>query len=599
MAAGDIKIKLLLDGREFEATLQKAKGKSKDFKKSTEADSESISKAFSGVIAKGAAIGAAIGTAVGIAEKTFGTLTSLSQEYADVWGKTITTLETSWDALWATIANPSGLTAFSDGLFEAIERAEELYDAMQKLQFVKIGTDFSIAIDTSAIKEQMTIARDKTKSETERQSAIDEARKIVKTIGDNTKVLSEASSEAARASLAKAAGIDKEMVTINDVERLLRQRITASEEDKERVKGRATEYQAIMEKEQSDGKAAFVNWLFGGGIDIPAIKEEYKEDLLQNAVFNTMTAEDYEALAATYSSYKSAIDAYNEKVQELDSVQGELTNSIAAAKKAKEAALRKAEEASRKAAKEQAELTALKAYVLNASLTPISEMPISGITTTLDVSAQPNAKGVAIQSLDIANPLDSLEGTPWEEAQIQQIEKMGEALANTDLVVGSLSGSFASLGNSIGGSAGNMLEFVGSTMECIQQLIPLIGYIQAETIVHNANATAAMKDAAAKTLSSYAGIPFAGVALGIAAVASLVAMMSSLPKFAEGGIVTSATMGIFGEAGPEAVMPLDRLEEFVNKGGRDVRVHGEIVGRGKDLVVVIDNYNKTRRVRNG
>jgi hypothetical protein len=189
--------------------------------------------------------------------------------------------------------------------------------------------------------------------------------------------------------------------------------------------------------------------------------------------------------------------------------------------------------------------------------------------------------------------------SPWEQDQLKQIEKMGEALQNTDMIVGSLSSSFSNLGSTIGGAAGNMLEFVGNTLECIQQIIPLIGYIQAEAIMRDQNASAAMKEAAAKTLSAYAGIPFAGVALGLAAVSSIVAVMSSLPKFAEGGIVTSATMGIFGEAGPEAVMPLDRLNEFVGAGRNNIRVQGEIVGRGKDLVVVIDNYNKTRRVRNG
>ena len=36
-------------------------------------------------------------------------------------------------------------------------------------------------------------------------------------------------------------------------------------------------------------------------------------------------------------------------------------------------------------------------------------------------------------------------------------------------------------------------------------------------------------------------------------------------KFADGGVVTRATPGIFGEAGPEAVLPLDRIQPIVNK----------------------------------
>lgn len=42
-----------------------------------------------------------------------------------------------------------------------------------------------------------------------------------------------------------------------------------------------------------------------------------------------------------------------------------------------------------------------------------------------------------------------------------------------------------------------------------------------------------------------------------------------IPRFAEGGIVSRATLGIIGEAGPEAVIPLSRL----NSGGGDVNIN--------------------------
>lgn len=96
-------------------------------------------------------------------------------------------------------------------------------------------------------------------------------------------------------------------------------------------------------------------------------------------------------------------------------------------------------------------------------------------------------------------------------------------------------------------------------------------------------------------MSAHAGIPFAGIVAGITAVASIVSTIQSIPKFADGGIVTSATLGVFGEAGPEAVMPLDRLNDFVRD--REVRVTGKITGSGKDLNVIIDNYNRVRAVK--
>jgi hypothetical protein len=177
--------------------------------------------------------------------------------------------------------------------------------------------------------------------------------------------------------------------------------------------------------------------------------------------------------------------------------------------------------------------------------------------------------------------------TEWAEENRKAFEAWGTSI---DL----LGGAFKSLGDSIGGTTGQLLSFIGGLVDAAQQMLPFIAQIMAETAAREANASAAATEAAAKSMSAYAGIPFAGIGLGLAAVAAVVGAIQSVPKFAEGGIVTSATLGVFGEAGPEAVMPLDRLEEFVT--GRDVRVTGNIKASGKELVVVLDNYN---RVRNG
>ena len=42
--------------------------------------------------------------------------------------------------------------------------------------------------------------------------------------------------------------------------------------------------------------------------------------------------------------------------------------------------------------------------------------------------------------------------------------------------------------------------------------------------------------------------------------------------FAEGGIVTGPTLGLVGEAGPEAIIPLDRLNQFGGFGGGDINI---------------------------
>lgn len=67
----------------------------------------------------------------------------------------------------------------------------------------------------------------------------------------------------------------------------------------------------------------------------------------------------------------------------------------------------------------------------------------------------------------------------------------------------------------------------------------------------------------------------------------------SLPRLAEGGIVDSATIAMIGEAGPEAVIPLDKLD----KGGSTYNITvqagvGDPVRIGEEVVSVIKRYER-------
>ena len=69
-----------------------------------------------------------------------------------------------------------------------------------------------------------------------------------------------------------------------------------------------------------------------------------------------------------------------------------------------------------------------------------------------------------------------------------------------------------------------------------------------------------------------------------------------VPFFAEGGIVTRPTLGVIGEAGPEAVIPLDKLKEFQGEGGE---LKGEVVIRGADLALILERAQNGRRRARG
>jgi hypothetical protein len=54
-------------------------------------------------------------------------------------------------------------------------------------------------------------------------------------------------------------------------------------------------------------------------------------------------------------------------------------------------------------------------------------------------------------------------------------------------------------------------------------------------------------------------------------------------KFARGGVVTKPTFGVFGEKGPEAILPLDRLQSVLNMQGNTDAVVAAITGLRSDI----------------
>jgi hypothetical protein len=70
-----------------------------------------------------------------------------------------------------------------------------------------------------------------------------------------------------------------------------------------------------------------------------------------------------------------------------------------------------------------------------------------------------------------------------------------------------------------------------------------------------------------------------------------------IPKFADGGIVTQPTIGLIGEAGAEAVIPLDRMGSMGTK--VVVNVQGSVISEGQLQSVIQDvlyNLNRTGAV---
>ena len=127
---------------------------------------------------------------------------------------------------------------------------------------------------------------------------------------------------------------------------------------------------------------------------------------------------------------------------------------------------------------------------------------------------------------------------------------------------------------------------------------------EAETKKANSRGVVAANtaEAATEAAKSVAGIPFVGLALAAAAVTGIIALFSSLPKFANGGIV-----GGHSKTGDKVLAGLNsgemvlnesqqsRLFRMLNGGkatnnGNSVIVSGKVIIRGGDTFLSLSNY---------
>lgn len=571
-------MKLLLNTRDFDGKI----GKSKKEVASLGDVGKAALGDFAGFLGK---VTAAAGIAVGGME-LFNKAMGSSQSLSDAFGRNIEVMKVGLDNFVYSLTTLD-FTPLSNGLSDMAQKAREMYDAFDQLNNTMMSAGYVSAKVGAEYRTAITGARNKNLSFEERKAFLEIAKERNARLQEVQSVIAEDSKYALKSAIAARTGLDVSIVPSSAIEDALSLDTRWGRKgERASIEKMYDEYKKGLNEITSQINSEYTTTMTTLRGEVITIRLKGYEEAMMSATraykeanaelitqHELLMVEQDENLSSLYSVAQNAVAATNQIAEmsgSINEVTVSLENEIAAAKAAEEkaASVRRAIAEMRKAV-----------YDTKGADGKIAAIGMPGVGKLPE----------KVQTLDIPNVWDSvlIENA---EAKAAEFEKMSTSV---DL----LSGSFSQLGGAIGGTAGNMLAFVGSIGEAVGAIIPFISYLWAESVAHDANASAAAKEAAAKALASYAGIPFAGLGLGLAAVSAIIATMQFIPKFAEGGIVTSATLGVFGEAGPEAVMPLDRLNDYVTP--REVRVKGQITGRGKDLVVTIDNYNSIQKVKNG
>lgn len=632
----DILTRLLLDTKGFDANLTKSKQGVNNYQSSI---TEMAKNAGAGILKFAGAIGVAVG-----GMEAFGKTINSTQTTGDAYVRVTDQMKASVDSFFASIAM-GDFSGFINNLQNVIGKAGTLADALDELATKSLFSDAEINNLTTQKNIQANIARDRSRSDKERNDALAKARDYQLKITNLQKSLAGTNKQTAYSTLDAAIAKQgfKGNVARSTWDWMLKESnrskwIAGSSEYKTRKQKAASLMDVdpesgllIHSKASLKAKREFDAWAKtqdGRNKEFMyyfSEMDDSEESMLNkamqlnakaNSMFSAISDDTLQlnmADAKINGSYKTKSGASNKTAQHAKESPAGSLNEIS-----KE--LAEAREKYNKAATDELRqqlfkvIEELEAKQINLNFKAefgkrdMPELKQAGLGNNIKSSSNKITK------------LEKIKPSITKE-DINANKEYGESLSAIGNIMGNVSGAFDS-------NTASILQWGASLFSTIGQAIPaiaaLIGIKTSDTATTNANTTAELENAGAKVISAHAGIPFVGVALGVAGIAAIVAAMASIPKFANGGIVPGGSFSgdkvpallnsgemilngsqqanLFKQLNSGAIQRIqvgtlsNSLRESISpdESSRSIDVSGDWKIRTSDLYLVLKNYmNKT------
>lgn len=278
MAAANLVVKLLLENDGFDKNIKSAKASIEGFEK--------VGKNVLGTLTK---VGSALGIAT-TAVEAFQQIVKASQTTSDAWDATIRTCKNSVDGFFTAIA--TGDFSYMERGFEMIkQKAKEAAAAIDQLGNSTMSYNYFTSKNDAAFQTALQKAKDKTLSQSDRETAKKTAIAIIGEQEEISKVMGDTLDEVLRKTVTEKNSLSWLNVSKADIEDILRIDVMSNRNsEKERLTKEYEEYKRIREeakewvKENQRGKYTTI-WGFNKLVDtrmesMGVTKEKYKDAIL-------------------------------------------------------------------------------------------------------------------------------------------------------------------------------------------------------------------------------------------------------------------------------------------------------------------------------
>ena len=551
----DIFTRLLLDTKDFESKLGKAKNSTNDF-------SSNISGKVVGAVGKFAG---AIGLAVGGLEG-FKKIVDSTQTSGDLMRGTMHSMKVSVEEFFYSVNN-GNLSTFITHLGTIAARAKEAYGALDQLGNTQISYGVLSAKNQASIAEAQYLAKNKFAPTTVRIGGFGMWGSAIQSEEANIKAL--------QRELVNAAVTAVQARTNANIEITLDDLIKAFEVDLKNPSSRAlSKSRAYYGMRNYEVNAKRKDWTQE---QKDALAESQKQNIITYTMLEKYNDEQLAQIGQQIQQYYQLTAAVRGLGREYNETANEFNNA-------------------NKGVAGFTPIQSLSGYTVYSGTSEASKnfkgtsssgkgkakvefpvvIPQVQYDTELGMKVLQWMSGKDIKPVKVPIEIeeDNLEEDNLEE-KLPQIKKMNGELEDTANIFGSL--------GSIAGQAGE--DFLAATANSMGSIAQMIIQLQALS--------------SAQGVASASKLPFpANLAAIATVVATIASVFSSLPKFADGGIVGGSSF--FGD---KLLARVNSGEMILNQGqqarllsmtsGGNVRVTGDVRLSGKDIYVSLRNYMKS------